>query len=196
MEDRTCSTPGCTRPWRTRGYCANCYERAHRTGQLPTLSKPTAEQRFLASVQILDNGCWRWTAGTFWDGYGQFSVDSRKYRTHRYAYELYVGPIGMGLDLDHVCHNEDTSCPGGDTCLHRRCVNPAHLEPVSHRENMLRGRGLSALNAIKTHCPQGHPYDEANTYMPSRGGRTCRTCHRNREHMRKLAKREAANASA
>lgn len=87
---------------------------------------------------------------------------------HRFAYEDIVGPILEGLTIDHLCRV-------------RHCVNPAHLEPVTHLENVRRGNG--GLNQLaKTHCPKGHPYDEENTYrLPSRpSGRYCRACRRER----------------
>ena len=78
---------------------------------------------------------------------------------HRVAYELQVGPIPVGLQLDHLCRV-------------RSCVNPAHLEPVTSAENTRRG-----LRAMKTHCPQGHPYAGENLLIRPTGQRRCRTCH-------------------
>ena len=129
--------------------------------------KPIKE-RFWAKVDSADD-CWIWTAETSRGGYGRFAAGSRSDGTrrsvqaHRYAYELLVGPIPEGLELDHLCRV-------------RNCVNPAHLEPVTTKVNVLRGIGLAARNAGKTHCPQGHPYDEANTYYYSTGKRACRAC--------------------
>ncbi|MDX2528009.1 HNH endonuclease signature motif containing protein [Streptomyces europaeiscabiei] len=146
--------------------------------------------------------CWIWTAFTDAGGYGSFHSRGRKgrtYRAHRYAYELLVGPIPAGLYLDHLCHNEDPTCPGGDNCLHRRCVNPAHLEPVTPRENSLRGVASAALNARKTHCNNGHEFTPENTYAipPSKsqkhGARACRTCRRHAQ-ARLVLKRKAAQA--
>lgn len=119
--------------------------------------------RFWAKVDRRgDDECWPWLASTM-EGYGYF--DERPFgtgRAHRIAYMLLVGPIPAGLSLDHLCRN-------------RGCVNPAHLEPVTWQVNLLRGRTIPAVNAAKTHCPAGHPYDEANTYW-WRNQRTCRTC--------------------
>lgn len=82
--------------------------------------------------------------------------------THRYSYERAEGPVPAGLELDHLCRV-------------RSCVNPEHLEPVTHRENMRRGSGWSGRHAQKAMCKSGHPFDEANTYW-RRGGRACRAC--------------------
>ncbi len=142
-----------------------------------TKRTPLAE-RFWAKVEKSD-GCWTWT-GANYIGYGQISEggrDGRLLKAHRVAYELLVGPIPDGLDLDHLCRNPS-------------CVNPAHLEPVTHRENLRRGMGLVGINARATHCKNGHPFDEANTYHPRRGGRDCRRC----KYVRRAAHRRALAA--
>jgi hypothetical protein len=105
--------------------------------------------------------CWLWTGFLDRYGYGQISVQNRREKAHRAAYEAFVGPIPDGLVIDH-------------TCRVRRCVNPAHLEPVTHAENVRRG---IAPNARKTQCPKGHVYDDANTYRAA-GRRDCRACRR------------------
>jgi hypothetical protein len=76
------------------------------------------------------------------------------------------------MQIDHVCHSEATDCDGGDTCIHRRCINPNHLEPVTPRENSRRTN-----KARKTHCVHGHLFDEANTHIRPNGTRRCRKCH-------------------
>ncbi len=115
------------------------------------------------------------------------TIDSRSNRlVHRVMWELLEGPIPAGLTLDHLCHNADPQCAGGKSCVHRRCANLAHLEVVTTGENSLRGRALAAVNAAKTHCDSGHPYDEANTYYRPHGGRSCRACRR--EYQRKGAR--------
>lgn len=112
------------------------------------------------------------------DGYANFTIRKQRYMAHRLAYEWAKGPVPDGLDLDHLCHNADPDCLGGPTCSHRRCVNVEHLEPATRPENVLRGKGRSAMNARKTHCPYGHPYAGDNLYIqPSNGGRQCRTCY-------------------
>jgi hypothetical protein len=139
--------------------------------------------------------CWPWTGHLFHDGYGRFDyggrADKTAARAHRISYAWLKGEIPDGLIVDHLCHTHDSDCPGGKTCPHRRCVNPDHLEAVTQRVNVLRGVGISALNAAKTHCPRNHPYDEANTR--TRGGsRHCRTCDRIQANARYAAKKKAA----
>jgi|ERR1035437_1467721 hypothetical protein len=134
------------------------------------------EIRFWAKVNKTDS-CWLWTARCFENGYGQFANGAGKtVRAHRFAYELLVGPIPPELKIDHLCHNEDTKCPGGTSCVHRRCVNPSHLEPATQKANVQRGRLPGLLR--RTHCPKGHPYNEENTWRDKDGGKHCRTCHR------------------
>ena len=131
----------------------------------PTFSDPRLPARFWEKVRIAPNGCWDWIAAKGTKGYGYFRIGGRLRLAHRLAYETLIAPIPAGLESDHLCRN-------------RACVQPDHIEPVTHLENLLRGLTLIAANVAKTHCPQGHPYDEANTYIRSRGGRECRTCHR------------------
>ena len=122
--------------------------------------------------------CWVFP-GAPSDGYGRIRAHGRNHRAHRILYECIVGPVG-NLDLDHLCRN-------------RACCNPDHLEPVTRRENLLRGEGATAINAAKTHCPQGHPFNDANTYVTKLNQRMCRVCGRERarERKRKRSKREA-----
>src|ERR1700719_1246197 len=86
---------------------------------------------FISKVTFTE-GCWLWTAALDRYGYGHFSVRPRHYKAYRWFYEMVNGPIAPGLTLDHVCHNRDSSCKGGRTCAHRRCVNPDHLEAVTN----------------------------------------------------------------
>jgi len=108
--------------------------------------------------------CWPWVAAVTHTGYGRINIGGTIKRAHRIAYELVKGPIPEGLELDHLCRN-------------RACINPDHLEPVTHAVNMRRGY---SANAAKTHCPQGHEYSDANTYTYSDGRRMCRHCQRDR----------------
>lgn len=106
--------------------------------------------------------CWLWTASKTGNGYGKiwWTAEQRLVPAHRVVYELLVGPIPDGMELDHLCRTP-------------ACVNPEHLEPVSHRINMLRGLTVVALHAAKTTWPRGHEYDAV---IPKSGKRYCRTC--------------------
>lgn len=137
-------------------------------------------ERFLTKVDMTDD-CWLWAASTSTNGYGQFYAGGLKFSAHRWLYETLIGPVSDELDLDHLCRV-------------RRCVRPSHLEPVTPRENVLRGSGFPAVNAVKTHCPQGHPYDAENTLV-SKGERRCRTCHRDRERVGMRVRRARARAA-
>jgi HNH endonuclease len=129
-------------------------------------------------------GCWRWTGPLHNAGYGMmFTVDRGSVLAHRFAYEALVGPIPEGMQIDHLCHNRDRSCTVAADCPHRRCVRPDHLQPATHRDNTLRGNSPHAQHGRATRCPQGHPYDETNTYV-NRGRRSCRTCKRKRNRER------------
>lgn len=136
----------------------------------------SAEERFQGKYRVnLASGCWLWTAGLNHKSYGMFSYHSLNMPAHRFSYELYKGPIPSQMQIDHTCHN-NTDCVGGNTCIHRRCVNPDHLELVTARINILRGRGIAARCGIVTQCPSGHPYSGDNLYTNPSGSRICRIC--------------------
>ena len=135
--------------------------------------------RFWGRVAAGDpRNCWQWLGPTRFKGYGFITLNQRTRPVHRVAYELTVGPIPTGLVLDHLCRN-------------RVCVNPLHLEPVTNRENILRGEAPSAVHALKTHCPQGHEYNPENTRI-SKGRRHCRLCQRITRKARALASTASA----
>jgi hypothetical protein len=126
--------------------------------------------------------CWEWTGSRNGDGYGTYSVGGKTHRAHRYAYEIVVGPIPEGKQLDHLCRNPP-------------CVNPAHLEPVTSRENTLRGFGACGTNARKTHCKNGHEFTPENTRYRRRGdyiGRECVACQAESQTRRRIARQKAA----
>ena len=107
--------------------------------------------------------CWEWTASRFPTGYGQF-WDGEKYASaHCFAYKHFREPVPDGLELDHLCR-------------HRACCNPLHLEAVTHKENCIRG-DVGKYNTLKTHCVNGLPYNQSNTYV-RQGWRQCRICKR------------------
>ena len=121
-------------------------------------------ERFHQSYAVSNSGCWEWQKARDGDGYGLFKVGSRSdgsrrmARVHRWSYEHIIGPIPDGLQIDHTCRN-------------RCCCNPAHLEPVTGRENTQRGWRKS-----KTHCKSGHPLSGENLIVSPKGWRSCRTC--------------------
>lgn len=176
-----CSVEGCDRPHEGLGYCRMHYQRYKRWGdplQVGDPNGPSPEERFWAKVDKRGpDECWPWLAQLNTCGYGSIRDEGRPRGAHRVAYELFVGAVPDGFEIDHLCHTRDESCSGGDSCPHRRCVNPAHLEAVPPRVNTLRGRGPGGLNARKTHCKWGHEFTEDNTYVwPRTGWRQCRTC--------------------
>jgi hypothetical protein len=162
--------------WRP-GYFDTFYQNQKRKESFSRLErvKASIDRRFWEKVEKTD-GCWLWRASCFPTGYGHFRLGDRSVYAHRHAYVLLIGPIPEGLEIDHLCRV-------------RACVNPAHLEPVTHRENILRSPiHPHALNAAKTHCKHGHPFDDANGYLETSGGRNhrrCRQCSRIR-HRAKL----------
>jgi hypothetical protein len=137
-----------------------------------TYRRTDVTERFWVKVDRRgDFECWPWT-GHLEKGYGRLTLDPvnlDKAFAHRFCYELLVGPIPDGMTLDHLCHTTST-CPGGPDCLHRRCVNPLHLDPVTLVENVMRGQGITAQNARKTHCKRGHELP-----APDKSGK--RVCH-------------------
>lgn len=129
--------------------------------------------------RVLPSGCWEFTGYILpVTGYGQLG---RNTPAHRVAWFKEHGQLPpKGMQVDHTCHNKDLLCMGG-ACVHRRCVNPAHLEAVTLTENVMRGRGFGAANAAKTECVNGHPFSSENTVISSIGKRVCITCRRNQQ---------------
>ena len=183
-DSQGCSIAGCDGAFQAREWCDAHYKRWLKTGDpegVTARPRPSELQRFLSKVN--KDGpipayaphlgpCWLWTASQSGNGYGQFYYSGRIGKAHRFAYEALAEPIPAGLDLDHLCRI-------------RHCVNPAHLEPVTRRENILRGETLPSANARKVACSKGHPYDEKNTRVTKRGYRRCRICEDERKTNRK-----------
>lgn len=124
--------------------------------------------------------CWPWTGSLNPNGYGTFFPKTRKPEgAHRFAYRLVVGEPPSGTELDHLCRNPS-------------CVNPAHLDPVTHRENVLRGVSPAAVYAASAACIAKHDLTPENTYVRPNGSRHCRECKRRRDHDYYAARRAAA----
>jgi hypothetical protein len=136
------------------------------------------QDRFWAKVDAhSEGGCWLWVGAKTPNGYGQIWVNGSLVLAHRWSYETLRGPIPPDKELDHLCRTS-------------ACVNPFHLEAVTHQENMRRGdAGDNMLK--KTHCPQRHPYSLANTYR-WRNTRRCKVCKRNQLRQWRRQQEEAA----
>lgn len=147
----------------------------------------------LSKITKQSDGCWLWNSVTDRYGYGQFHLygEDNKRRTigaHRASYQLFVGPIPIGLEVHHLC------------CV-RRCVNPDHLQLLGRKDharvtpvNPVSVEKINAFHLSKTHCPSGHEYTEENTFYSSHNGRRCRACHRNRGIRNNLLKRKGVAA--
>jgi len=188
-----CADPA--RPSESRGMCSRCYQRWNKKAKASGAFNPvrrSLSERLLARSYPLANGCWEWRGTLTRTNYGRIKRPGGAIAlAHRVAYELTYGPVPDGFVLDHRCHTEDLTCPGGDDCRHRRCVNPHHLDVVTQRENTLRSpHTITAVYAGRDRCKNGHPFDEANTYIRAGGSRQCRACNRIGRRSRYAAKKE------
>ena len=162
-----CSVPGCER--KPHGALCPVHRwRLKKHGNVDRVSviRGDDERRFL--TKIAESGtCWVWLGERTREGYGRFAIRSRNRSAHRWFYERRFGSLPDGLELDHLCRNKS-------------CVNPMHLEPVTHSENVRRA---GTANGRKTHCPHGHPYEGDNLMLTKHGHRFCRAClqERNRK---------------
>jgi hypothetical protein len=132
-------------------------------------------KKVVAEPHGYETPCLVWTGSRVANGYGQLTFARKRYLAHRFAFTRLIGPIPDKHDLDHLCRV-------------RACVNVEHLQPVTRQENLLRGYTITAANAAKTHCPQGHEYTPDNLIRDKRG-RKCRTCNRERMRIRNARKR-------
>lgn len=128
--------------------------------------------------------CWQWTGSKNKYGYGTFNTRVKTFFAHRAVYQFLIGKIPKGLELDHLCKN-------------RSCVNPYHLEAVTHRTNIMRGDSPHAKNSRHTHCPKGHLLEGSNLlkYRLKDGHRVCRECFliKNRNRMREKRSKISLN---
>lgn len=151
---------------------SNAYQDALRNGG-PAYKKPlTSIEKVLANIQISETGCWLWKRWTDKDGYARMRIERKRVLLHRWMYQYHKGNIPEGLVIDHLCRV-------------RHCLNPDHLEVVTIRENTLRGETHPARNAMKTHCPKGHPYNSENTKIKKRS-RICLICMKEQNREQRL----------
>lgn len=183
-QTRICVIEDCDRQHYAKGWCEKHYSAWRRNGNPTTVVRYRSgdPDGFWARVNKTDT-CWLWTGGTNGErGYGQHTAaNGRHVYAHRRSFELANGPIADGLVIDHVCRT-------------RLCVNPAHLEAVTMRENSIRGAHPSYVAHREDRCQKGHPFTEANTKWQGpadRPTRCCRTCVRERARER-FARRAAA----
>ena len=167
-----CAVANCGRPYWGKTFCQRHYFRWRRHGD-PLAGRRSPgqglDERLWPYVQCnLITHCWVWTGKLDRNGYGWLTIDDHALGVYRILYELLVGPIPAGLELDHLCRNH-------------ACCNPLHLEPVPHRINLLRGASPSAIHSRKTSCPQGHTYSGVN----NRGQRICCLCIAAQERQRR-----------
>lgn len=159
-----CKIDGCeTEETYAYNLCSAHYQRWRRHGD-PLGGRPqykTTEERFMSKL-IKTDTCWIWKKPGP-QGYGAFHYIDRDYAAHIVSYLLFVGDVPNGMELDHQCRN-------------RTCVNPEHLKPMTHQENVRIGEGHAGVNARKTHCNRGHEFDYWNTYIRLNGNRRCRKC--------------------
>ncbi len=180
-----CSVEDCDAPANaSRGWCWPHYRRWLKVGAPTPLGLRVdgdIPAHFWGKVDK-SGECWLWIGHVENSGYGAFSWREgalhRKARAHRYAYELVVGPIPAGLEIDHLCRN-------------KLCVRPDHLEPVTRAENIRRAYDARPARAA---CRRGHVYTEQTTKINANGYRHCLICHRAADRAR-YARRLAAPAS-
>lgn len=162
------------RPYSVIGYC-RCMHKRTAEELLEHIARTVVE-----TPGPLDTPCEVWPLGQLTGGYGGVKYEGKDYRVHRVRWELTYGSVSSGMHLDHLCRV-------------RLCAALDHLEPVTPRENILRGEGLAAQQVLRTHCPSGHPYSGDNLYvLPSRPtARYCKACNRQQKRDRRARAKAA-----
>lgn len=172
MSMAECSIPNCKEDYVGKGFCEFHYRRNKRYGDPLYLGRPrrcwSLEQKFNHYVGSKKD-CWEWKGQIDPNGYSKLG----SLYAHVISYELHVEKKKKGMDLDHLCRN-------------RSCVNPKHLEQVTRRVNVLRGIGVTAINAKKTHCVRGHEFSKENTRIYYGTNRWCIACERIRDRKKLL----------
>lgn len=177
-----CKAPGCTGKPHGAGLCMKHYLRQRRHGNLTgKFPQGSAEERFWRYVEKTGD-CWNWTGGRGGDGYGHFYAENdSRVMAHRFSYRIHNGEIPDGLIICHRCDNPS-------------CVRPDHLFLGTHLDNVRdmfsKGRNVSGMGK-RTHCKNGHPFDEDNTLVQPGGWRRCRAC-RHLSYVKRVAKKRGA----
>ena len=204
-----CSADDCTKPaiYKRLRLCKTHYDRRRYYGDenaRPKYTRGFSIEAKLDHYRTNDGPgeCFGWSGRISQHGYAMIWLGGRNgsFRAaHRVALELATGmPIPAGLQVDHICHNEDMTCEGGPKCLHRRCTNPSHLRAVTRGQNVADARRWERPgarerhhNASKTHDKWGHEFTPENTRIIG-GRRYCLECWRLRargEHPTQIARR-------
>lgn len=143
---------------------------------------PDKRHKFISNVKVIFGSCWEWTGTKRTNGYGSFYAKNKQTQAHRAMYAWVVGPIPIGDVVHHICDNKG-------------CVNPDHLQLMSHSIHTSIHHGPSH-NANKTHCKKGHPFSDENTIIMLREngtfrGRKCRVCTNARQRKRRACTEES-----
>lgn len=138
--------------------------------------------RFYSNIYFSETNCWIWMGSLQGNKkYGLFCLHGKRIGAHRASYEIFIDSIPLNKEIDHLCKNS-------------LCVNPLHLEIVTHKENLLRGNSFSGINSKKTHCVNGHKLDKDNLYIiKGYVSRVCKECRKKRQREYSRKRRDACS---